>query len=199
MPLFCKIPLVITAIQYTGTLASAVECGCDDPSKPDVILEKDGDVLTGRLIIATKEGPLVAQSGDWVITGIEGERYPCKPSIFEKTYVPVTAGTSTPAEPFKREEYLRHLEAGVKQLADYIIENMPGEPCENEGAIDTAMRLLGRLTEVKPPPITLNAQGLYHAYCASSDWKNFRGDPCPKWDDLPEAIRTHWQAVRDAA
>jgi len=36
---------------------------------------------------------------------------------------------------------------------------------------------------------------LYLTYCASREWKNFRGDPCPPWDDLPEAVRTHWTAV----
>jgi len=30
-----------------------------------------------------------ANSGDWIITGVEGEQYPCKPDIFEKTYDPV--------------------------------------------------------------------------------------------------------------
>lgn len=40
---------------------------------------------------------------------------------------------------------------------------------------------------------------LYEAYCASSSWKNFRGEPCPQWDDLTEAVRTHWAAVAEAA
>lgn len=37
-------------------------------------------------IIQTLEGPLRAAPGDWVITGLQGEQYPCKPDIFEKTY-----------------------------------------------------------------------------------------------------------------
>lgn len=39
------------------------------------------------------------------------------------------------------------------------------------------------------------ARELYLAYCESSGWKNFRGEPCPPWDELPEAVRTHWTAV----
>lgn len=40
-------------------------------------------------IIETLEGPLRAAPGDWIITGLRGEQYPCKPDIFEKTYEPV--------------------------------------------------------------------------------------------------------------
>ena len=39
-----------------------------------------------ELIIQTLEGPLRAAPGDWIITGVRGEKYPCKPDIFEKTY-----------------------------------------------------------------------------------------------------------------
>lgn len=45
-----------------------------------------------ELIIQTLEGPLKAWPGDWVITGINGEKYPCKPDIFQKTYEPFEAG-----------------------------------------------------------------------------------------------------------
>ena len=36
--------------------------------------------------IDTLEGTMHANEGDWIITGIDGERYPCKPDIFEATY-----------------------------------------------------------------------------------------------------------------
>ena len=39
--------------------------------------------------IDTLEGTMVAQAGDWIITGVHGEQYPCKPGIFEETYEPV--------------------------------------------------------------------------------------------------------------
>ena len=41
------------------------------------------------LVIHTLEGDMTAMPGDWIITGIEGERYPCKPDIFQMTYEPV--------------------------------------------------------------------------------------------------------------
>ena len=40
----------------------------------------------GKAHIHTLEGVMVIHIGDWVITGVEGEKYPCKPGIFEKTY-----------------------------------------------------------------------------------------------------------------
>lgn len=39
-----------------------------------------------EVIIKTLEGNMKASPGDWIITGVHGERYPCKPDIFEKTY-----------------------------------------------------------------------------------------------------------------
>ena len=42
--------------------------------------------------ITTLEGVMRADVGDWVIKGIQGEFYPCKPDIFEATYEPVTQG-----------------------------------------------------------------------------------------------------------
>ena len=39
--------------------------------------------------IETLEGTLHANVGDWIITGVKGEKYPCAPDIFEQTYEPV--------------------------------------------------------------------------------------------------------------
>jgi hypothetical protein len=41
------------------------------------------------LTIQTLEGPIIASPGDWIITGIKGEKYPCKPEIFRASYEPV--------------------------------------------------------------------------------------------------------------
>ena len=54
--------------------------------KPVVI---EAEQATVEQTIATLEGPLLARVGDWIITGVKGERYPCKPDIFEATYEPV--------------------------------------------------------------------------------------------------------------
>jgi hypothetical protein len=41
-------------------------------------------------LIRTLEGDMLAEEGDWIITGVKGEKYPCKPDIFEATYDPVS-------------------------------------------------------------------------------------------------------------
>lgn len=40
----------------------------------------------GGAFIETLEGKMNVSAGDWIITGVHGEHYPCKPDIFEKTY-----------------------------------------------------------------------------------------------------------------
>ena len=42
--------------------------------------------LQERIEIDTLEGTMVGEIGDWLITGVMGEQYPCKPDIFDKTY-----------------------------------------------------------------------------------------------------------------
>lgn len=44
------------------------------------------------LLIQTLEGTLTALRGDWLICGVKGEHYACKPDIFELTYEPVKRG-----------------------------------------------------------------------------------------------------------
>lgn len=51
--------------------------------KPIIIEAYQTDV---ELTIDTLEGKMLASPGDWIITGVHGEQYPCKPDIFEKTY-----------------------------------------------------------------------------------------------------------------
>lgn len=51
-----------------------------------------------ELDIETLEGTMHASVGDYIITGVRGEQYPCKPNIFEQTYEPA----DTPASPWHR-------------------------------------------------------------------------------------------------
>lgn len=51
--------------------------------KPVIIEAYQTDV---EVTIDTLEGKMKASPGDWIITGINGEQYPCKPDVFEKTY-----------------------------------------------------------------------------------------------------------------
>lgn len=48
--------------------------------------QADFDPFTGDILIDTLEGVMRARSGDYILQGVQGEFYPCKPDIFEKTY-----------------------------------------------------------------------------------------------------------------
>lgn len=45
-------------------------------------------ITNGVLIIKTLEGDMVASTGDYIIRGLRGEYYPCKPDVFQKKYEP---------------------------------------------------------------------------------------------------------------
>lgn len=79
MPLFRKKPVTIEARQYTRVALEAEQ----------VALWSGGNQTDEGLIIHTLEGDHLARYGDWIIKGVHGEFYPCKPDIFEKTYEPV--------------------------------------------------------------------------------------------------------------
>ena len=84
MPMFKKKPVVIEANQFDGTLA-AKKMLEDDFGVTTV----DATTYDGKLLnwhIGTLEGPHEVTPGDWIIRGVKGEFYPCKPDIFEMTY-----------------------------------------------------------------------------------------------------------------
>ncbi|OGT59754.1 MAG: hypothetical protein A3E01_04635 [Gammaproteobacteria bacterium RIFCSPHIGHO2_12_FULL_63_22] len=82
MAKFRKKPVVIEAVQY--------EFGMEDGFVVDGrYYDKSGPVprAMNRIpAIKTLEGRHEISKGDWIITGIQGERYPCKPDIFAATY-----------------------------------------------------------------------------------------------------------------
>jgi hypothetical protein len=92
MPTFRKKPVEIEAMQYDGSAevgqAIARWGNEDDPvgGVPISFITPDGH---GSLCIETLEGTMMASPGDWIIRGVKGELYPCKPDIFEATYEPV--------------------------------------------------------------------------------------------------------------
>ena len=89
MTKFRKKPIIIEAIQWTGQnleeiydfmglnpLGVNIDWICD-------LVDRDG------LTIKTLEGSMKANITDWIIKGIKGECYPCRPDIFKETYEPV--------------------------------------------------------------------------------------------------------------
>ena len=92
MSRFRKKPVVIEARQFTdeeGGLASEIvrwiEANiADDEHGPGPAVYWTGNTIA----ICTLEGVMHAGIGDWVIQGVKGEFYPCKPDIFDATYEP---------------------------------------------------------------------------------------------------------------
>lgn len=74
-----KKPVVIDAVRWNGENFGDVVALGGDPHRH---IFTTGDFLN----IETLEGTMLANLGDWIIKGVKGELYPCKPDIFEATY-----------------------------------------------------------------------------------------------------------------
>lgn len=75
---YMKKPVVISALQWTGD--NILEM-CNFTGRTSGELLKNDE-----LYIDTLEGTMHASVGDYIVCGVDGEFYPCKPDIFEKTY-----------------------------------------------------------------------------------------------------------------
>ncbi len=73
-----KKPVVIEAVHLIGSNKFVVADWCHGAAHDN-----------GTVDISTLEGVMTANVGDWIIKGVKGEFYPCKPDIFEATYEPV--------------------------------------------------------------------------------------------------------------
>jgi hypothetical protein len=74
MGLYRKKPVVIEAIQWDGN------------TEPMLDFCKSAEFIDGELYIQTLEGNMKASIGDFIIKGVQGEFYACKPDIFNLTY-----------------------------------------------------------------------------------------------------------------
>jgi len=81
MPRFRKKPVVIEAAQFLATKQSF-----DEILRLGVRNWRAGEMGADCFYIETLEGDMKVSDGDWVIKGVRGEFYPCKPDIFEATY-----------------------------------------------------------------------------------------------------------------
>lgn len=90
--LYRKKPVVIEAIQYNGLNKDEIERFVGSSLKSEIndcAWEAGAMVAPIRtIIIPTLEGNHIASPGDFIIKGIKGEFYPCKPDIFNDTYSP---------------------------------------------------------------------------------------------------------------
>lgn len=79
---FRKKPIVIEAVQWDGSAHTANTFVGESFGEDWWYESKE----SSRIVIPTLEGSHIGDIGDWIIKGIKGEFYPCKPDIFEATY-----------------------------------------------------------------------------------------------------------------
>lgn len=82
MAQYRKKPVVIEAIQWNGKNFDEIEKFAPKKTNWELNTLKNINILE----ISTPEGILEASIGDYIIKGVKGEFYPCKPDIFEMTY-----------------------------------------------------------------------------------------------------------------
>lgn len=87
-----KKPVEVEAIQYTeSNWVEVISFTGGDPgsnaNNQHAFIDRGGN-----FVIRTLEGEMRASVGDWIIKGVKGEFYPCKPDIFEATYEEVPDG-----------------------------------------------------------------------------------------------------------
>ena len=83
---FRKLPVVIDAVQWTGDNLGEVFDGLR--LQESTLRSIYPGLADETLHIDTREGRMTASLLDWIIRGVQGELYPCKPDIFAATYEP---------------------------------------------------------------------------------------------------------------
>ena len=78
---FRKKPVVVEAVEFTQEMWERTK-----PPPDGVVYSGKDDLGYAYFFCQTLEGPLKVSVGDWIITGVKGEKYPCKPDIFAATY-----------------------------------------------------------------------------------------------------------------
>lgn len=84
---FKKKPVIIEAVQWNGDNVGEILEFINHSDIRIASHESEG-VQKEELFINTLEGSMHASEGDWIIKGVHGEFYPCKPDIFDETYEP---------------------------------------------------------------------------------------------------------------
>lgn len=104
-----KKPVCIEAWRLTDRNQKEVAEWCRGGAKPH-----------GGVLIQTLEGNVLASVGDWVIKGVKGEFYPCKPDIFSATYEDASAPAEDRAA-LADEQWVRNLVAAFNDQRDSVL------------------------------------------------------------------------------
>jgi hypothetical protein len=144
MAKFRKKPVMIEAVRF-------FEKGFHTVPEDICLCIKTPHGMEARPHIHTLEGTMLVSEGDWVITGVQGEQYPCKPDIFEKTYEPVIEADQTalkvPNDPMLQFFMYGHLPPHMQAVSRPFCEGLrrPGGDLQVGGAV-MENRLLGGLS-----------------------------------------------------
>ena len=189
---FKKKPVEIEAIQYTGKNDFEIGKWSNDLVYPSPVLEPSENNPSGSYLqIKTLEGVMTAIVGDWIIKGVKGEFYPCKPYIFEITYEDISMKEVAPDnDDWKSNrnfsDALRFLKLGEKMSRSgwngkgmYVfyrkgIENVP---ISNEITANELGKAIGETMTIKPHFWIKNVDGTYSNWVPSindllsEDWE----------------------------
>ena len=146
---FTKKPVTIQAIQWTGDNLREVITFTDGP--PDTRSHHAGMawdayrdlVARDGLKIYTLEGKMLASPGDWIIRGVKGELYPCKPDIFQETYA--AASPTPPVE----QQAAKVAPAIGDELRDTLVA-VSAAIAEQDDR--TAQKMIREILEASPTP-----------------------------------------------
>lgn len=152
MAQFRKKPVAIEAVQFNGGYESA--CALATWS--------GGEPFEDHIVIPTLEGNHRADVGDWIIQGVQGEFYPCKPDIFKMTY-----------EPAEQEREQQH---GWIRTADRL------------PAVDTQVAVMDERRRVSHPDGTYLIAIAYRVCRRGQEFWSVQGKPGA---DVLDAY-THW-------
>lgn len=82
---FTKKPVTVQALQVTDEASAHQAAAWAKEGGAAAVVTATGDG-PWTVVISTLEGDMTASPGDWIIRGVKGEFYPCKPDIFADTY-----------------------------------------------------------------------------------------------------------------
>ena len=95
---YVKKPIIIEAFKYEGNLSAngenCIPSWAIEAYENGTLYYKETDDSPSELFVKTLEGDMLCEVGCYIIQGVEGEIYPCRSDIFDKTYVKVTNGNS---------------------------------------------------------------------------------------------------------
>lgn len=137
MPFFIKNPITIEAVRWNGNFAEMEQFvgGC-------------AEVRNGKLLVATLEGPLTASDGDWIIKGVKGEFYPCKPDIFEATYETISETSILPRADLFKGSYVKRQGFQIETMRGYALAHTGFGQNRSDVAEELAKEIVRRWNHV---------------------------------------------------